>query len=106
VAWQFLRFIMLTKRVDSNVPCTGVAAFLLVALLWSFIYQLIALREPGAFTFMFSPPPSAGFKGMAAVYFSVVTLCTVGYGDIVPVSDVARLAAMMEGVAGCSSLPW
>jgi hypothetical protein len=100
VAWQFLRFIMLTKRVDSNVLCTGIASFLLVAMLWSFIYQLIALQVPGSFTFTFNPPPPGGLKGMMAMYFSMVTLCTVGFGDIVPVSDIARMAAMLEGAAG------
>jgi voltage-gated potassium channel Kch len=37
---------------------------------------------------------------MSALYFSFVTLATLGYGDIVPRSDVARGLAILEGVGG------
>ena len=37
---------------------------------------------------------------MTALYFSFITLATVGYGDIVPRSDVARGLAIVEGVGG------
>jgi hypothetical protein len=38
--------------------------------------------------------------GFSAFYFSFVTLCTVGYGDIVPVSKVARMLAVTEAITG------
>ena len=37
---------------------------------------------------------------MSAIYFSFVTLATLGYGDIVPRTDVARGLAIVEGVGG------
>ena len=37
---------------------------------------------------------------MSAIYFSFVTLATLGYGDIVPRTDVARGLAIIEGVGG------
>ncbi len=37
---------------------------------------------------------------MSAFYFSLVTLATLGYGDIVPRTDVARALAIVEGVGG------
>ena len=37
---------------------------------------------------------------MSAIYFSFVTLATLGYGDIVPRTDVARGFAIVEGVGG------
>jgi uncharacterized membrane protein len=39
-------------------------------------------------------------KGVNSLYFSFATLCTVGYGDIVPVSKFARLLAVMESIVG------
>jgi hypothetical protein len=43
---------------------------------------------------------SGDFSRMTAVYFSFVTLATLGYGDIVPHTDVARSLAILEGVGG------
>ena len=40
------------------------------------------------------------FSRMSALYFSFVTLATLGYGDIVPRTDVARGLAIVEGVGG------
>ena len=39
-------------------------------------------------------------KGFTAHYFSFITLCTVGYGDIAPVSSAARMLAAMEAMTG------
>lgn len=100
VAWHFLKFVMLARRVDSNVLCSGIAAFLLLALLWAFIYQLVERQVPDSFAFTVGSQHAREMKGMVAVYFSLVTLCTVGFGDIVPTSDIARTCAMLEGVTG------
>ena len=50
--------------------------------------------SPGSFA------PAGNFSRMSAIYFSFVTLATLGYGDIVPRSDVARGLAIVEGVGG------
>jgi len=39
-------------------------------------------------------------RGVNSFYFSFATLCTIGYGDIVPVSGVARMLAILEAVVG------
>lgn len=100
VALQFLRYILAAKRVDTSVLCTGIAAFLLVAVLWSLLYQIIDRQVPGSFTFTVGSQPNKEMKGPMALYFSFITLCTVGYGDIVPTSAVARMCAMLEGATG------
>ena len=65
------------------------------------LFQVIELQSPGS------------FRGLAdnihqdrtalsdtMMYFSLVCMTTIGYGDIVPVSDVARPLAVIEGVFG------
>lgn len=100
VAWKFVVFIMTARRADSSMLCSAIAAFLLVAVVWSFVYQIVDRQVPGSFTFTVSSQAPRDMKGMFAVYFSLVTLCTVGFGDIVPTSDVARMLAMLEGATG------
>ena len=100
VAWHFLTYIMGARRVDSNVLCSGIATFLLLGFLWAFVYQLIDRQIPGSFSWPGGAPASNEMKGPVAVYFSIVTLCTVGFGDVLPVSPMARMAAMLEGATG------
>jgi Ion channel len=81
--------------------CGAVAVYLLLAWLWSELYLLIFLLNPEAI--QLTPEVVSGsFEGLQStlLYFSVVTLTTLGYGDIVPVSHSARLAAMLEALFG------
>ncbi len=55
---------------------------------------------PGAFAFTAEAAANHSMDGFNALYFSFVTLGTVGYGDIVPVSQVARMLAFTEAVTG------
>ena len=100
VVSRLLAFVVRAPRVDANVLCAGVAGFLMVALLWVPAYAAVARLNPHAFTLPAAPDAPATLDGFSALYFSVITLCTVGYGDIAPVSKVARMLAMMEAVTG------
>jgi hypothetical protein len=74
----------------------GIAAYLLLGLVWAQAYALVERLHPGSFS---GPIGLAGgFRGWT--YFSFMTLCTVGYGDIVPVHPAARSLAMLEAVTG------
>lgn len=97
---QLLRFIARAPRVDIEVLCAGVAAYLMLGLLWGFGYILVDRLSPGSFSFSLPSDSGRQFKGFTAIYFSFITLCTIGYGDIVPVSGPARMLAMMEGMTG------
>jgi len=97
---RLLVFIVCAARVDANVLCAGVAGFLLLGLLWVPAYAAVARLNPHAFNLPAAPDAPATLDGFSAFYFSFITLCTVGYGDIAPVSKVARMLAMMEAIAG------
>lgn len=74
----------------------GVAAYLLLGVAWAQAYALLALLRPGAF----SGAAAAADGPRAFLYFSFVTLTTVGYGDVLPVHPAARSLAMLEAVTG------
>ncbi|MBV8352418.1 MAG: two pore domain potassium channel family protein [Verrucomicrobia bacterium] len=100
VVVELLRFIVYAPRVDSEVLCAAVAGYLLSGLAWSLAYTLLGRLDPNSFVFTLGPKSTESMKGFTALYFSFITLSTVGYGDIVPVSGPARMLAMVEAMFG------
>ena len=100
VMLQFLYFILRAPRVNSEVLCAGVAGYLLLGIIWMFAYILVARLHPGSFAYNVGPPPEHSLASFDAFYFSFITLSTVGYGDITPVTHIARTLAMTEAMTG------
>jgi len=100
VVANLLGFILRAHRVNSEVLCAGVSVYLLLGLAWIFAYLLVARTVPGAFFLNNGTTTGHSLQGADAFYFSFVTLSTVGYGDIIPVSNVARMLAAMESMTG------
>jgi hypothetical protein len=75
----------------------AVAVYLLVALTFTFAYEVMELVRPGSLKFAEGEPE---IMERAVGYFSLVTLTTVGYGDVTPVTPLARRLAMLEGFIG------
>lgn len=74
----------------------AIAAYLLLGLAWALAYELVDILAGGAFSFT-NP---AERERHHFVYFSFVTLTTVGYGDLTPVHPVARSLAVLEALTG------
>jgi hypothetical protein len=97
---NLLRFVLKAPSVNTEVLCASISAYLLLGLLWTFGYWLVAEIIPDAFAFNSSTAVDSSMKGFNGLYFSFITLSTVGYGDITPVSKVARMLAAMEAITG------
>ncbi|MGE8163025.1 potassium channel family protein [Paraburkholderia sp. NPDC080076] len=76
----------------------AVALYMLVGLVWADAYQLISTVVPGSFVGTSAHDGSVARSTL--VYFSFVTLTTVGYGDITPVARVARSLSNLEALIG------
>ena len=100
VVLNILGYILRAPRVSSEILCAAIANYLMLGLLWSFAYTLIASAVPDAFAFSTGAESSHVMKGFNSIYFSFATLSTIGYGDISPVAGGARMLAVAEAVVG------
>jgi hypothetical protein len=90
--------------VTSDTIAGAVCAYLLLGVAWAFAFSLVELTHPGSF--LVNGTPLGAVAGTSRIlrqellYLSLVTLSTVGYGDIVPVMAPARMLAVLEAVTG------
>jgi len=96
-AINILRIIVKSEEVTRETIFAAVVAYLLIALMWAFLYMILELASPGSFSF-----PDWGSRGetMQFEYLSFVTITTLGYGDITPVTDQASALVLIEAVIG------
>jgi hypothetical protein len=98
VGARILAFVGRVRTVDLGIVLGSVCVYLLAALMWGTAYDLLEALRPGSFHI---PPPAPGETVRTALaYFSFVTITTLGYGDIVPVTRFARMISVMEAVVG------
>jgi Ion channel len=89
-------------QVFRNGPVThhrilgAVAVYLLLGLMWASAYALLYQLRPDAFAGALGETPTP----QTWIYFSFITLATVGYGDITPVHPVARSLVIAEALTG------
>jgi hypothetical protein len=97
---HLMRFILHARKVNSEVVCGALSVYLLLGLIWGITYRLVGRLTPDAFNFSVPNTASHSMNPFEAIYFSYTTLTTVGYGDITPVSKVARMLAITEALTG------
>jgi hypothetical protein len=86
--------------VNAEVLCAAISIYLLFAVAWAFLYTLLARWEPNAFVFTDASAAKQSLSGFTALYFSVQILTTITFGDILPLSNIARMMSIVEATAG------
>ncbi len=94
---SILVFALKSEEVNREVIYAAILLYLLAALLWAFVYTFLELIEPASFNIDLNQ--SQDYM-LVFQYFSFVTITTLGYGDISPVTEVARAFAILEAVVG------
>ncbi|MFN8641786.1 MAG: potassium channel family protein [Candidatus Binatia bacterium] len=101
VATGILVFVRRQRTLTLDSIFATVAAYLLLSLLFTQLYLCLVTWNPASFSL---PVDAVGRPAHLLqadmTYFSLVTLATVGYGDVLPASHLARMLAMFQAVAG------
>ena len=95
--YLMLKQIFLTeKQVTKDTLQGGIVVYFFLGIFWAITYSIIYSLNPTSFAFTRAEQDSS----LPSIYFSFITLTTLGYGDIVPVSDLARLSVNLEAIVG------
>ena len=94
---QMLIFIYGQKEVTRDLIVGAAVVYLFMALMWTFIFVVVETLHPGSFNL----PEGQNIEATRQfVYYSFVTLTTLGYGDITPITTMARSLCILEAVIG------
>lgn len=97
---------MVLHEVYRSGPVTAhrirgsVAAYLLLGYFFACAYTLLDLTTPGSFAISPTLDQPRTDHGDIFIYFSIVTLTTVGFGDVTAVHPIGRSLVMLEGLVG------
>jgi hypothetical protein len=94
---NILSFVFKQHEVTLDVIYGAIVVYLLIAMMWALIFSLVESLQPGSFTLAQSQIQDSNSP---FYYYSFVTITTLGYGEITPVTDIARSFAFLEAVVG------
>ncbi|MEM0951614.1 MAG: ion channel [Cyanobacteria bacterium P01_H01_bin.74] len=95
---QLLKTIFYTKKVNSHIILASLCIYFMIAMVWAMISGLIEWFIPGSYNFMMGTDIKKNLGNL--MYFSMVTLTTLGFGDMLPLSMPARTFTAMEALTG------
>ena len=104
ICYYLSKYILTSSRATLEVIFAAMCLYIMLAVLWAAIYTNLELYYVGAFSFNGQLSTQAGIDSATLfrqmIYFSFVTISTLGYGDVLPVHRVAQNWAAVETMIG------
>ncbi len=100
-----LHHIFTIDRVTVDTIAAALCVYLLLGVLWALVYSALDMLSPGSLVILSGDVEDesirfGGTRSVLALYYSFVTMTTLGYGDIVPRSSPARMFAATQAIIG------
>lgn len=92
-----LRAVLGSAQVTPEIVAGALASYVMIGLTWAIAFGVVEMHRTGSIHFAGA---QAEVRFSDLLYFSYVSLLTIGYGDITPVSSVARTLVVLEGLLG------
>jgi hypothetical protein len=94
---NILSFIFRQKEMTRDLIVGAAVVYLLMAEAWARVYQILETLNPGSFAM-----PDGNLQNSQLIfdYYSLVTITTLGYGDVTPLTSVASSLSTLEAVVG------
>ena len=100
VTLEIIKQVWNAKFINKNVIFGLISGYISIGLIGFFVCLSIEMTHPASFSGLAAAGSSTEVVTEGLMYFSYITLTTIGYGDILPVSPLAHKAAILIGLAG------
>ena len=104
---HLLKMLFTTHRVTMDLIFASLCVYLLIGTVWAMAYSITDIVTPDAFALSFADNAESadlmrfgGGYSVYPIYYSYVTLTTLGYGDIIPTNSITRMLAASEALIG------
>ena len=91
-----LKYLSEEEEITTNVIAGAICGYLLIGLMWANFFSVLEILQPGSF----KTSENANTELSYFTYYSYVTLTTLGFGDITPITSQARSLSVLEAIAG------
>jgi len=95
-----IKHLFQRSNVDIDTILGAVVIYLLAAVAFAIVFQIVELLSPGSFSGLGMGSQRREELSSTMMYYSLVCITTMGYGDVVPVGALARPLSVIEGVFG------
>jgi hypothetical protein len=95
--FRLFSYLSNAQMVGQAHLATAISIYLLLGMMWFAVYSAIDLMSPGAIS---HNSTTSTDRSSELLYFSLITLTTIGYGDVVPIRGEVRMLAALEGLTG------
>ena len=93
--------VLRQREISADIVMGGLCVYVLMGVFWTILFVNLELLEPGSFSFgVHGPHPDMDSFYKLLLFYSYVTLLTIGYGDVVPMSGMAQTLTILEGLIG------
>jgi hypothetical protein len=100
VSYEIIKQILLAKIVNKNVIMGVICGYVCLGLVGFFIFLAVEMAHPGSFMGSIMVGNTLDQNIDNLLYYSYITLMTIGYGEIVPVTSIAQKSAILIGLLG------
>lgn len=96
ISYEVFKQILISKSIDMHIIIGALCGFMLIGMIASLVFTLVHIIYPESFSNV-----SQGMNGVDDLfYFSYITILSIGYGDIAPISSQARGVSLFFGLIG------
>jgi voltage-gated potassium channel len=101
LVYSFFLAIFSAKTVSFEVISATLCLYLIMGLLWAHVFVVLETLCPGSFSGKLLDPGNPAWEQLQGfIYFSFITLTTLGYGDITPQTQGAGALCQAEAIVG------
>ena len=96
ITFNLLKLVAMSKKMTLDTILGAVSGYFILAIAWGMLFFALETIHPGSFRFPADSLPTPDLF----IYYAQITISSVGFGDITPITPIARSLSAFLGIAG------